>query len=72
MNRQGAQDVQGQDLSPIHDVIQPDFRNGPASRGPLNRSSRASSPRPLLHFMEEREWQSNRAASFSAPLPNRV
>ena len=31
MNRQGAQDAQGQDLSPIHAVIEPDFRNERAS-----------------------------------------
>ena len=34
MNRQGTKDAKGQDLSRIHAVIKPDFRSGPASRGP--------------------------------------
>jgi len=36
MNRQGTKDAKGQDLSRIHAVIKPDFRSGPASRGPSN------------------------------------
>jgi hypothetical protein len=71
MNRQGAQDDQGQDLSPIHAVIEPDFRN---ERAILSRPFERIKPH-LLSTPSSISWKrgsGGRTVPLHFQLPSRI